>query len=170
MELPIQLKFFKKIELYQEYLSQERKIKISKTHLKAWENEKEILKWVRTNHHHLGSLLTREDIKNRIFNTKDIPEFKQTLQNLVQRNYAEFRSEDIVTTQEGLLMAEVVYDLESEQGRLYWLRRKKYRAFFVLVWLTALSGVVIVVGSAIQMIQLIPVHLIAQKVVCFFFR
>jgi hypothetical protein len=146
MELPIQLKFFKKIELYQEYKFEERKA--SGTRLTAWNIEKQILKWTTNNHHHLGSPLVKEDIKRRMLEDKEPTELNQALQNLILRGYADGSPEGGVRiTRAGLLMGEVINELE---GRV--LLRYKYIALFWLVWITAIAGALIVIINLFKLI------------------
>jgi len=147
MELPIQLKFFKKIELYQEYRFQQRKA--SGTNLKAWPIEKQILKWTTSNHHHLGSLLTNSDIRNRMIEDKETRELHHAIENLIQRKYGDGDpSVGVIITKEGLLMGEVINDLEGKNLFNKW----KYLVFFILVWATALTGALIVIINFIKLI------------------
>ena len=131
MELPIQLKFFKKIELYQDYKFEQKK-SLGGTRLKSWELEKKILKWTKEKHHHLGSPLSLERIKKEILN-EDHPETQNAMSSLVARGYAGVYPDSadavypicIKINRAGLLMGEVIGELESSK----FLIRSKYPIF-----------------------------------------
>ena len=147
MELPIQLKFFRKIELYQEYKFEERKA--ADTRLVAWSIEKQILKWTVNNHHHLASPLTKDRINRDMLDTKHSAELTHALYNLIQRKYAEGDPEQGITiTKEGLLIGEVINEVDGKV-----LSRFKYPLFFSLVWLTAISGAFIVIINFLKLIH-----------------
>lgn len=150
MDLPIQLKFFRKLELYQEYKSIKENISNEPTASQAWDIEKRILKWTTKKHWHFGSLLTGDGIKKDILNGEDPPRFTQAIENLVEKGYAikDQTKEGIKITKEGLLMGEVANDLEGESI----VKRYKYKVFFILIWLTMLSGIVIGTASAFKVL------------------
>lgn len=68
MELPIQLKFFKKIELYQEFKFQDEKAEEASEGIlrKLWKTEKRVLRWTARHHHCLGSSIDHDYIRNNI--------------------------------------------------------------------------------------------------------
>lgn len=145
MELPIQLKFFRKLELYQEYKSSEKKA--SKTWREAWDIEKKTLKWT-TNYHHLESPLSREHIKKRILKERDsmyMAELDHAMGNLCVKRFAKSVEGGIEITADGLMMGEVISDIEERLWRKY-----SYALFIVLVWLTVASGIFTVTVEAIN--------------------
>jgi len=144
MELPIQLKFFKKIDLYQEYKYEGRKVRVSGTRLQDWKIEKTILKWTANNHHHLGSPLTNDGVAKDILKNKYSYEHLHAIESLIHRKYAERKEEGIIITKEGLLMGEVVNEVEGDKVYLKYKNQLKYEIFFWLVWFTAIAGALIV--------------------------
>ncbi|MEK7618098.1 MAG: hypothetical protein AAB410_03040 [Patescibacteria group bacterium] len=158
MALPIQLKFFKKIELYQEYKSEE--YKAATTDKKVWITEKEILRWTTDNHHHLGSEITKDHVRRVIFHegTERFTESKykfdirlnKPFENLVQRGYATKNNEDaLIITREGLLMGEVINDVEKNLFSKY----IKYNSLYWLVWITAIAGALTIVINFIKAVS-----------------
>jgi hypothetical protein len=141
MELPIQLKFFKKLELYQEFKYQNKKsTKASKNLQKVWKTEKLILKWTVWHHHLLAHPVNYEYFKKEL-----IPKDKESdyslsgaFTNFIRKKYAEENESKsgILFTKEGLLMGEVTDDMESKN---VW-KRLKYGIFFWFVWATAIAG------------------------------
>lgn len=150
MEIPIQLKFFKKIELYQDYKFENKKA--LSTRLQDWKIETIILKWARENHHHLWDPLNEQRIKYKILNGVYEYEYKHAMDSLVQRGYAEHLlgvapEINIRITKEGLLMGEVIFDVENGGWSGH-----KYELFYWVVWLTLWSGVIIVFASALKIV------------------
>lgn len=153
MELPIQLKFFKKLELYQELKIQDNKKK--KTRLNDWILEKDILYWTAEGHHHLGSNLNNEDIKQILngykkYQGNKLPGYKFAKENLVARGFAKGLNGDdttqgIKTTLEGLLMGQVIKDVQDGG-----INRLKYPLFIKLTWLTIVAGVYLVIKPFIM--------------------
>jgi hypothetical protein len=141
MELPIQLKFFKKLELYQELKSQNKK---AFNRDEAWLIEKEILKWTRWNHHHLNTPLTNEYIFSPL--NKVLPQnlrnnldlIHVAMRNLVARKYATGSHASITITAEGLLMGEVIDDVEGTGTKNY--LENKYFLFYYFIWTIAILG------------------------------
>lgn len=132
MNTPITSKFFKKIELYQELVFQDRLFKKSlkdpdQTHQtkSTWEVEKKVLYWTRWGHKHLGSPL----VTNRFKTDYDLQDMKLTqkeaevagirelMQNLVQRGFAKYVDEQkredagILISDKGLLAGALVYEI-----------------------------------------------------------
>lgn len=153
MELPIQLKFFKKIELYQEYKFEEQKS--LETKLQDWKIEKAILKWTRTNHHHLASPIDANRINKEILGNKYSHEHQHAMGSLVQRGYADIypantdmiRPESITITKDGLIMGEIVYDIENNK-----FKKITFEFFYWLVWIVAFSGAFILIESALKIL------------------
>jgi hypothetical protein len=159
MELPIQLKFFKKLELYQELLSENEKAERAGRSLKEiWNMEKIILKYADTEHHHRGSILKNTDIQNMIeskFEKGDMDnELGHISKNLVTRNFAEYASEDkdsnkgIYITREGFLMGNVINDVESKN---LW-NKNKLKIFYWLLWATVIAGSFTVLINFIKLV------------------
>lgn len=162
MELPIQLKFFKKLELYQEIKFQDRKNKTQPALLNVWNTEKEILSWTVLNHHNLGNTITDDFVRKNILKMQshvNIDEVAKkydihltdTFENLIKRGYAERSTQDVsnlIFTKEGLLIGEVIYDIKGDN---IW-NRHKYPFFYFLTWVTTISGALIVIVNALIMI------------------
>ena len=137
MELPIQIKFFRKLELYQELKFSEEKNR--QTQRQVWGIEKQILKWTVDNHHHLGSPLSNEYIKENILRTRDtnyLNNLEPAVGNLRVKKLARQVNGGIEITLEGLMMGEVIHDLEETRFGKY-----KYGLFIKLVWATIFAGV-----------------------------
>lgn len=148
MNTPITSNFFKKIELYQEMVSQDRLFKHSLKNLNlkdptysTWVVEKKILYWTRWGHKHLGSPIDR----SRLTNQKDLQDLmitpeeakvagrKDTIQNLVQRGLAEYADNNkkgVLFTEKGLLMGSVVYETHRPKLITWQKFWKSYRAKF----------------------------------------
>lgn len=164
MELPIQLKFYKKIDLYQEYKFNEKRYLNSK--FPTWFIEKKILKWVISNHYHLGSPIKYDQVVRDVLNNNDPKnEGLHAMSSLIQRNFAE-KTEDVVNltypsemriTKEGFLMAEVVYEIESKESVEF-----RYIFFYCLVWITVFAGSVIVINNAIKVVYPIIKNIIPK--------
>jgi len=178
-EIPIQLKFFKKLELYQELKFQNEKLEKSKR-LKDWKIEKEILKWTTWNHHHLASAITHQYILENIFKKertgllkrmekekpelvteesinyvfqKGIGSLTPVVGNLVQRRFAEYEQEgqpQIIFTPLGLLMGEVIYDCEKSKK---WWSRNKYPVFIFLTRVAIVLGFVIAILTIANLLK-----------------
>ena len=179
-ELPIKLKFFKKIELYQELNGQNKKAGYS-TRLTDWQKEKKILKWTAVNHHHLGSEFSierlymifeeevnkvkeefsevfrgwedkniQETIINHLKEEKRVGSLKSAIENLKIRGYA--REGDkldflIIFTLEGLLMGEVIYEVEDT-----WLGKIKYPFFLYITWTTIILAILITMITFVNLV------------------
>jgi len=151
MELPIQLKFFKKLELYQELLSENKKATFAgATRRELWNMEKEVLAWTDKNHHHRLSPLKNTDLQDKVerkFSKEYLDnELGEISRNLVSRGFAVFKEPDdeskgIIITPEGFLMGKVINDIE---GQKIWVKIE-YTLLYKLVWITALAGALIVI-------------------------
>jgi hypothetical protein len=161
MNSPIHLSFFKKLELYQELRSRDSRIGGDK----AWSGEKEILKWTVKNHRHLGTPINVEFVQTKILTDPRYNNFpddaQRPLENLIVREYAEpesvkVRWQDDPTRalrfrKEGLLMGEVIYDVENGKSR-------RYKYIYWLAWATAISGVLIVIAPVVRFLLLFILH------------
>jgi hypothetical protein len=159
MEMPIQLKFFKKLELYQELKFQDKKAATKPEAYKVWKTEKEILKWTVYNHHYLNAGITHDFIRKNILVAAEEKLFEiekeydvrlaQTFSNLSKRGYIKLsdqRGDEMFLLKEGLLMGEVVYDVESGRG---W----KYFLFYWLTWATVWAGALSVIINFLKLIE-----------------
>lgn len=146
MELPIQIKFFKKLELYQELKFQDRKSNKASDRLKKmWKTEKLILGWTARGHHLIAHPIDHDYVRNGgdLLKNKNKDNYdwglSGTFGNLIKRGFAvEFTAGDtsnIIFTPEGLLMGEVIDDVENKK-----LGGWKYNFFYYLTWITALMG------------------------------
>ncbi|MFA5106764.1 MAG: hypothetical protein WC497_00370 [Patescibacteria group bacterium] len=145
MELPIQIKFFRKLELYQEYEFSEKKT--HQTRRQVWEIEKQILKWTVDNHHHLESPLNGEYIKINILKTSDLDylnNLNPAMGNLRVKKFARQVDGGIEITLDGLMMGEVIHDLECKS-----LVKYRYSIFIIIVWATIFAGVFTVIYEAV---------------------
>jgi hypothetical protein len=66
-DIPIQLKFFKKLELYQDFKRQDRRSIQSEKLVNIWEKEKIILAWASRGHYKLGRVLSYNEIYERVY-------------------------------------------------------------------------------------------------------
>jgi len=146
MELPIQLSFFRKLELWQELRRQDRNFKDLNM---AWRMEKDILRWTRRCHQHLGTPLTEDflwDQGNGILKdvNRDKGSLARAMENLVQRGFAvqagtgQIGQDGIRIGREGLLMGEVIADTQGTPW--CWFTRAWYRFLVALTWSTVFAG------------------------------
>ena len=156
MELPIQLKFFKKLELYQELNFQDEKAgKASERLRKIWNTEKLILSWTARGHHLImhpidhGYVRSNTSLlKNKNENDYDFG-LSGTFTNLIGRGFVkavEGNNTQIIFTPSGLLMGEVIDDVEGDKTWPKW----KYWIFFKFVWTVALAGALLVVFKFVE--------------------
>ena len=131
MNLPFTLKFFKKIELFQDLEAQDKLFKYTteipdNTHatLSTWEAEKKVLYWSRWGHKHLGSPLVihrfehQPDLEDLGMTMREVEKagLRESMRNLVERGFARFddpkqkENGGILLTREGLLMGELIYE------------------------------------------------------------
>lgn len=153
MELPIQLKFFKKLELYQELCFQNKKVQEAQLqNQRAWRTEKEILKWTTWNHHHLGTPIGEGYIK-RILPTQVSDEqwdITTAMRNLTERKFAYFSGDEIKFTETGLIMGEVINDIEGDSIWGNW----KYPLLLATTWITAIVGALSVIINFFKMLNI----------------
>lgn len=158
MDLPIKLKFYKKLELYQELKFQNKKAK--GTDNKVWKTEKKILKWTVWDHHFLREPLSQEHIRKTLFENGTnqlMPNMKEydvhltkPFENLIARDYAESvqNNEKIRITPLGLLIGEVIYDIEEKV-----LGKIRYELFYWGTWLVVISASLLVIAQLIKVVM-----------------
>lgn len=122
-DLPIQLSFFKKLELYEELKLRNPRIGDDK----AWSAEKEILRWAATEHRHLGTGIDASFVENKILNDRgkysNFPaDALRPMENLQGRGWAEFGGGSLRFLEEGLLMGEVIDEVMRWKGWELWYR------------------------------------------------
>ena len=166
MELPIQLEFFRKLELYQELKSQDKHFSKGNEN-SAWEMEKDILQYSVFLHHHLGTPITVDHVavqKNRVLRSdkfdakddlKDRGSLEHALPNLVQRGFATQNSSGsgIHFTKEGRLMGAVINDVR--EGKFLgskFLGKNRYLIFSVITWATVISGILLLLFNLVNSI------------------
>jgi hypothetical protein len=169
MELPIQLRIFRKIELFQELKNRNKKSK--KTNLKAWEIEKDILSLTKY-HHHIGSVLTIEKVKDwleHVVSDKRYSEgelsnwLKKSIENLIEDGFAKRTSESneelkFLFTRDGMIMGEVVNELKGNCLKKI-AHNLKYYSLTYLVWLSVILAMLyVVVSSMIYFYSLLAPH------------
>jgi hypothetical protein len=156
MDLPIQLNFFKKLELYQELKGEDSKATDAEGNIDiAWRIERDILNWTVKNHHHLGTPLTETyilDPKNDVLsraNATDPNSVPRAMENLIQRGFAEQdhtgRTIQIKISKEGLLMGEVIYDTRAQNL----FRKYKYVFFLCLTWILIILGIILLILNVV---------------------
>lgn len=177
--MPIQLKFFKKLELYQELKFQNKKAKkADKDHWKIWNTEKEILRWTPWNHHFLNSVIGHDYVRRKILKqneagaseieTKYDYELTRTFGNLVKRGYAEKEKDtNIYFTREGLLMGEVINDYHSIESykdvknlSKLW-KKTKYPFFIFFTWTTIFIGALTIIVKFLEPILIYLYNLLS---------
>ncbi len=151
-DLPIQLSFFKRLELYQELKRRDARFGDDK----AWSAEKEILRWAATKHRHLGTAIDPSFVENNVLDRGKYSNFPADallpMENLKQRGWAELEGGSLRFLKEGLLMGEVIEDVT---GGKRWFYRVFYRSFYLLAWVTTLSGAFLIVASWLKILILI---------------
>jgi len=154
MEIPIQLIFFKKLELYQVLKEENKKRKGTKR--KTWDVEKRILIWTKE-HHHLNSPITQSIVMDEILMPKREPgtltEYSFAMENLVVRGFANIATEENITaikiTKEGLIMGSVINDIETESKNPW--NKFKYPFFIWITWITIIAGIIILIYNAFSL-------------------
>ncbi len=155
MELPIQLKLFKKLELYQELKFQDIKCeKASQRLSKVWKTEKLILSWTAQGHHLIAHPINHDYVRGGLLKDKEKDNYEfglsGTFTNLIGRGFAvpvENDSSSIIFTPTGLLMGEVINDVEN--GKLGGM---KYGFFYYLTWVAAITGALIIIFNFFEKI------------------
>jgi hypothetical protein len=155
MDIPIRLKFLKKLDLYQELIRQDKKAK--KTSKKVWAMEKILLKWTYNNHHHICSPLKKEKLEQILhkadFATSSIKHIEKVMGNLVGRGFAKKFDEKadvgygIYFSPDGLYMGEVIYEIEENQWG-----RTKYPLYLTVVWTIIVTSVVLLFWNVVEKI------------------
>jgi len=143
MDSPIQLTFFKKLELYQELKSNNARL----GHDKAWDGEKEILRWSALGHRHLGTPINEQFVKDNILTdsekyTNFPDDARRSMENLIKKELATGQPDGFFFLREGLLMGQVIHEIETGGDRLY-------RIAYPLAWATAIAGILLVMSNAI---------------------
>jgi len=157
-DLPIQLSFFKKLELYQELKLRNGRIGDDK----AWSAEKEILRWAATEHRHLGTGIDASFVENNILTDRgkygNFPDdASRPMENLQRRGWAEFGGGSLRFLKEGLLMGEVIDEVMLGKG---W----KYRFNYVLAWVTTYCGAALIIAPVLRFVILIVCHIVRWRV------
>jgi len=146
MDLPVRLKFFRKLELYQQLMGENSKR--DGTERAVWDMEKDILKWT-IEHHHLSTSIETEKIKKILEKTgkyEDLSEYSHVDSNLADRGFGKFLGQGIVINMDGLMMGDVIRDVED--GNIF--KRIKYPVFYWLTWVTISSGLLLVIFNLIK--------------------
>jgi hypothetical protein len=147
-DLPIQLSFFKKLELYQELKRRDARVRDDK----AWSAEKEILRWAATKHRHLGTGIDAMFVENNILTDRgkynNFPaDALRPMENLKQRGWAELEGGSLQFLKEALLMGEVIEDVMCG-------KRWFYRLFYWLAWITTVCGAILIVAPVLETVVL----------------
>jgi hypothetical protein len=158
MGLPIQLKFFKKLELYQELKFQDEKALGASNRAdlnKIWKTEKLILSWTARGHHLIMCPIDHGYVRNGtgLLKNKNSADYdiglSGTFTNLIGRGFAESvegNNTQIIFTPTGLLMGEVINDVE---GINVW-KKYRYPIFYYLTWATASAGALLVIFKFLE--------------------
>lgn len=154
MDIPIRLKFFKKLELYQEIIRQNKKAK--KTEKKAWDMGKCILRWAAEEHHHLDSPIKRDKIKDILhkndFATSQIDHIDRMLGTLGRMGYADIDDRtgetinNIKILQDGLIMGEVIRDTDSLWGEF------KYLFWIYIIWVAIFAAIFAILYNVVKIV------------------
>jgi len=152
MELPIQLKFFKKLELYQEYVAQDKKA--DNTKIETWKVQKDFLRWTKR-HHNVGSQLSSLSVRQKMeeMKKKKYKEYKnedihRVISDLIANGYAYDVSDNnhqIKVTREGFMMGEIIDDFEGSNSS-FWSRRK-YNLLLKLTWTSAICAALLIIAK-----------------------
>lgn len=145
------LKFFKKLELFQEL---QRLDKRNKDH-KEWDMEKVFLEWAQINHFYLGAFLDIQKIieilkSTKKFDDKQLHEHTfDMMQNLEEHGWAQWydprkNKNAIKINHEGMLLAEVISETNKSEKFIL------YRIFIILVWVMVISSIIIIIHNAIK--------------------
>ncbi len=150
MDLPVQITFFKKLELYQELKSRDAR----RGDDKAWMGEKDILRWAATEHRHLGTGIDWLFVKTNILTDLRYNNFPddalRPMENLLQRGYV-VGWPKIKFLKEGLLMGEVIDEVAQGRG---W----RYEFLYWFTWIAVICGVLLVIGPVVKFILFTVFH------------
>jgi len=155
MDLPIQLRFFKKLELYQELQKRNR------DNQGEWRVEKHILSWAadRTHHKDLQTPLApdmageHEEITGPISND-DVDNKQQyihnRLGNLVAMGYADWDkivTNGIVFNSDGFLTGEIINEIRNSP-----MSASRYEAAYYLSWILFYAGAFLVIANVLNVL------------------
>lgn len=157
MDIPIRLKFFRKLELYQELKKLDKLVKRSDIFInRDWKVGKEVLKSEAQNLQFyplsfddllldaaMRVLPDRSEMKG---NETQIDVARQVVDVLISRGYAMGKPGKMFFTPDGIWMGEVINDCES------WWRKIRYPIFYWFVWITFISSGIILLWSGIKII------------------
>jgi len=150
MTLPIQIRFFRKLELYQELYHQDKKSKTDGEFSIIWDIERQILKWTTTNEYP-GMPLTHSFIWISILDEKLILDKKRTphslpieslqpaMDNLVQRNFAKKKDNGILIEEDGRLIGEIIRDIDGKNL----FHKYKYFTSIGIIWIVFILGILL---------------------------
>jgi hypothetical protein len=160
-DLPIQLSFFKKLELYQELKLRNGRIGDDK----AWSAEKEILRWAATEHRHLGTGIDASFVENKILKDRgkysNFPDDAlRPMENLQGHGWAEFDGRSLRFLKEGLLMGEVIDDVMRRKRSKLW-----YQINYVLAWFTTYCGAALIIAPVVRFVILVVCHIVRRWVI-----
>jgi len=156
MDIPITLRFFEKLNLYQEIKKRNSKS------LHEWETEKRILSWAANPEHHRHmhtpltvqrALDTPDEIIGSITEVGEVDRQRYVrviFGNLVARGLAQWSDNTengIRFTRDGFLVGETLNDI-NESPETEW----KYRFVYVVSWLIFVAVTISVLGEAAKMI------------------
>ncbi len=145
MSIPIQIKFFREIELYQELKKLNERFKKSiHSDWKVWNTEKKILEYYYVNLVALNTEIKIEEIRCQVFKEGSGPTLSELykdfdmglsvpLTNLVRRGYATGDNNKISLTPDGLLMGHVINSCYKRANVF------RYNCLYYLTWTTVLS-------------------------------
>ncbi|MDE3199958.1 MAG: hypothetical protein KGN79_03465 [Acidobacteriota bacterium] len=119
---------------------------------KAWRAEKEILRWAAVEHRHLGTGIDALFIGAHILIDDRFAfpaDANVAMENLNRRGWAELKDGQLLFLSEGILMGEVIDDVDYGGRWKRWRKRRKYEFFYWLAWTTVFCGAYLVIVPAI---------------------
>lgn len=158
MDLPIKLKFFRKLELYKQLKELDKQAKRNDVFFRNWEMSKEALKseaqipqlYPRPFDELLFDAVQRvlkdNDRERMAHNEMEINVARQVLDFLISRKYAVGKPGEVFFTPDGVWMGEVINECES------WWRKIRYQIFYWFVWIVFVFGGITLVGSGVSAI------------------
>lgn len=178
-DIPIQLKFFRKLELYQELKAEDKKEKWS-NRLRPWKIEKRILKWTAKHHYHLDSAINPDYAYRNIFKEefdkikedvyKNMPEptdemvthhlirdewvgnLSPVFGNLVQRDFMEKREDGTNRPFIFTPLGLLMGQVINEVEGSLW-GKIRYPFFIILTWATILSASIVTINTALKILK-----------------